>query len=240
MPRIKFSAVTVRFDERPVLGPIDLDLTEERVGVIGANGCGKSTLARLINGLGEPTSGTVSVDGLSPATDGKAVRKKVGFIFSDADNQIVMPTVIDDVAFSLRRYKLSRDERRERARAALERFGLASLADQSPHLLSGGQKQLLALAAVIVTDPEVIVADEPTTLLDLRNRKMIKNVFADLDQQLVVISHDLDLVSDAERVVYLGPDPGGDPESGSRVRADGAAGPVIDRYVAEITGSMNP
>ena len=214
MPAIEFTDVSVEFEERLVLDRVSLNLTEHRIGIIGANGSGKSTLARLINGLGEPTSGTV-----------REVRRKVGFIFSDADNQIVMPSVIDDVAFSLRRMRLPRAERRERARAALERFGLAGHADQSPHLLSGGQKQLLALTAVLVTEPETVIADEPTTLLDLRNRRMIHDVFAGLDQQLIVVTHDLDLVADADRVIYLGD--GG-------IVADGEPRETIARYVADM------
>ena len=225
MPAIEFTDVSVEFEERLVLDRVSLNLTEHRIGIIGANGSGKSTLARLINGLGEPTSGTVRVDGLDPVKDGREVRRKVGFIFSDADNQIVMPSVIDDVAFSLRRMRLPRAERRERARAALERFGLAGHADQSPHLLSGGQKQLLALTAVLVTEPETVIADEPTTLLDLRNRHMIHDVFAGLDQQLIVVTHDLDLVADADRVIYLGD--GG-------IVADGEPRETIARYVADM------
>lgn len=99
MPTIDFSSVTVAFDETVVLDDINLTLSEQRIGVIGQNGGGKSTLTRLINGLGEPTAGTVTVDGINPSEQGKKVREKVGFVFSDAENQIVMPNVRDDIAF---------------------------------------------------------------------------------------------------------------------------------------------
>ena len=102
MARIRFEGVTVDFDGFRALDGIDLAIEERLVGVIGSNGSGKSTLARLINGLNEPSSGTVTVDGLDVVKDGKKVRRRVGFIFSDAENQIVMPRVVDDVAFSLR------------------------------------------------------------------------------------------------------------------------------------------
>src|SRR5690606_35983304 len=118
-------------------------------------------------------SGSVTVDGLDTARKGREVRRKVGFVFTDPDHQIVMPTVAEDVAFSLRRSGLGKEEREARVRQVLADFGLAGHHDHPSHLLSGGQKQLLALAAIMVTDPAVLVADEPTTLLDLRNTKLI-------------------------------------------------------------------
>ena len=221
MPTIDFSSVTVAFDETVVLDDINLTLSEQRIGVIGQNGGGKSTLTRLINGLGEPTAGTVTVDGINPSEQGKKVREKVGFVFSDAENQIVMPNVRDDIAFSLRRFKLPKDERNARVDAALERFGLLDFAERSPHTLSGGQKQLLALAAVLVIDPVLIIADEPTTLLDLRNRDRIKREFAQLDQQLIVVTHDLEFLTDFDRVICI---------DDQKVAADGAPQEVIDFY----------
>ncbi|WP_295803442.1 energy-coupling factor ABC transporter ATP-binding protein [uncultured Corynebacterium sp.] len=203
MPQIDFHNVSVSFDETKVLDSVSMTLTEQRIGIIGANGGGKSTLVRLINGLGEPTEGSVLVDGVDVAKHGKDVRRKVGFVFSDAENQIVMPNVRDDVDFSLRRLKLSREERTARVDAVLDRFGLTPLSDQSPHTLSGGQKQLLALAAVLVMEPTVIIADEPTTLLDLRNRDRIRREFASLEQQLIVVTHDLDFLSDFDRVICI-------------------------------------
>ncbi len=221
MPTIDFSSVTVAFDETVVLDDINLTLSEQRIGVIGQNGGGKSTLTRLINGLGEPTAGAVTVDGINPSEQGKKVREKVGFVFSDAENQIVMPNVRDDIAFSLRRFKLPKDQRTARVEAALERFGLLDFAERSPHTLSGGQKQLLALAAVLVIDPVLIIADEPTTLLDLRNRDRIKREFAELDQQLIVVTHDLEFLTDFDRVICI---------DDHKVAADGAPQEVIDFY----------
>src|SRR3712207_5804502 len=154
---IRIDGVSHRYGDRWVLRDVVLELTEPRIGVVGANGSGKSTLARLLNGLVVPTSGRVLVGGLDTAREGPAVRRAVGFVFTDPDAQIVMPTVAEDVAFSLRRSGLSKAEVRERAMAALERFGLAGHADHPAHLLSGGQKQLLAFTAVLVTEPEVLV-----------------------------------------------------------------------------------
>ena len=228
MSRIVFDHVSVAFDERNVLNDISLELTEQRIGIVGANGGGKSTLIRLINGLGSPTAGTVTVDGLDVEKNGKEVRRKVGFVFSDAENQIVMPTVEDDIAFSLRRVKMPKADKQRKVKDMLERFNLADHATQSPHFLSGGQKQLLALASVLILEPDVIIADEPTTLLDLRNRIKIKNVFAELPQQLIVVSHDLDFIADFDRVICI---------DNHSIVADGEPSEVIQTYTDRIMGA---
>lgn len=186
-----------------LLGPVTLRITERRVAVVGANGSGKSTLARLLNGLVLPSSGRVTVDGLDTARDGAAVRRRVGFMFTDPDAQLVMPTPVEDVALSLRRLPLPATERDAAARAALARFGLAGRAEVPAHALSGGQRQLLALASVLATEPDVLVCDEPTTLLDLRWRGVVDDLLAGLDQQVVVVTHDLDAALRADRVLVV-------------------------------------
>jgi biotin transport system ATP-binding protein len=188
---------------RTVLRDVSVVLAERRIGIVGANGSGKSTFARMLNGLVVPTTGRVRVDGLDTRTDGRKVRRRVGFCFTNPDAQIVMPTVREDVAFGLRRRGLSRDGVHERVTAVLERFGLASHADHPAHLLSGGQKQLLALASVLVTEPAVIVLDEPTTLLDLRNARLVTDHLARLDQQVVLVTHHLELLGGYDRVLVL-------------------------------------
>ncbi|HVN12345.1 MAG TPA: ABC transporter ATP-binding protein [Kineosporiaceae bacterium] len=214
---IELQGVTHRFGDRVVLADVDLVLAERRIGVVGANGSGKSTLARLLNGLVVPTRGRVLVDGLDTSRQGAAVRRRVGFVFTDPDAQIVMPTVAEDVAFSLRRSGLDRGQRAARVMQVLQRFGLDGHAHHPAHLLSGGQKQLLALAAVLVTEPSVLVCDEPTTLLDARNARRVADLLSGLPQQLVLVTHHLDqlarfdrvLVVDAGRIVADGP-----PEAG--------------------------
>ncbi|WP_349268711.1 ABC transporter ATPase [Mycolicibacterium parafortuitum] len=195
--------VSHAFGDRQVLRDVSLTLTERRIAIVGANGSGKSTLARMFNGLVLPDRGAVRVHGLDTKRSTRQVRRLVGFVFTDPDRQILMPTVAEDVELSLSRHRLDRTARAERVAAVLDRFGLAGHADQPAHLLSGGQKQLLALATVLVTEPSVVVADEPTTLLDLRNARMLRRVFASLDTQLVLVTHDLDLAADADRVVVL-------------------------------------
>lgn len=200
---IVVDGVSHAFGDRQVLRDISLTIGERRVGIVGANGSGKSTLARLFNGLVLPDAGSVRVRGLDTRRAAKQVRRLVGFVFTDPDRQILMPTVAEDVELSLSRRPLSRAERTAQVARVLDRFGLAGHADQPAHLLSGGQKQLLALATVLVTEPAVVVADEPTTLLDLRNARMLRKAFAALDTQLVVVTHDLELVENVDRVIVL-------------------------------------
>lgn len=220
---IQIEAVSHRYGNLEVLAGIDLSLDEDRIGVIGANGSGKSTLARLLNGLVVPSAGRVLVDGIDTARDGAGVRRKVAFIFSDPDAQIVMPTVAEDVAFSLRRRAMDKVEVDERVRDILGRFGLSGHADHPAHLLSSGQKQLLALASVLVTEPEVLVCDEPTTLLDMRNSHHVAEVLEGLGQRVVLVTHDLELLQGWPRVLVI--DEG-------RVVADGPAQASIGHYEA--------
>jgi len=188
---------------RTVLREVTVRLSERRVGVVGANGSGKSTFVRLLNGLVVPSHGRVRVDGLDTRRRGRDVRRLVGFCFTDPDAQIVMPTVREDIGFGLRRRGLSRAEAASRVEEALHRFGLADHADHPAHLLSGGQKQLLALASVMVTQPSVLVLDEPTTLLDLRNAALVARHVDELEQPVILVTHHLELLSSYDRVLVF-------------------------------------
>lgn len=200
---IELHGVGHAYGERSVLADVELTLTERRIGVVGANGSGKSTFARLLNGLVVPSAGRVLVDGLDTRTALRAVRRRVGFVFQDPDAQIVHPTVAEDVAFGLQNLGVPADERAQRVAEVLDRYGLAGHADHPAHLLSGGQKQLLAIAGVLVMRPSRVVFDEPTTLLDLVNARRVARVIAGLEQPTVVVTHDLALVEDADRVLVL-------------------------------------
>lgn len=200
---LRLEGVSHSYDGRPVLREINLDLAEHRIGVIGANGSGKSTLARTLNGLVLPDRGRVSLGEWTTRKHVRQIRRRVGFVFSDAANQIIMPTVAEDVEIGLRPLRLGREETARRVEAALERYGLAGHRDHPGHLLSGGQKQLLALASVLVTEPEVVVFDEPTTLLDLRNTRMVHRTIDALEQRVVLFTHDLDLLEGFDRVLVI-------------------------------------
>ena len=223
--RIELERVSHTFGDGPVartvLRDISLTLTERRIGVIGHNGSGKSTFLRLLNALVLPTAGRVRVDGLDTTHDAKELRRRIGFLFTDPDAQIIMPTVAEDVAFGLRRSELSRAEVQQRVHDLLVRFRLDGHADHPAHLLSGGQKQLLALASVLITEPLALVMDEPTTLLDLRNAAMIGRVVAELDQTVLLATHHLDLLAGFDRVLVF---------HDGRVVADAAPAEAVGAY----------
>lgn len=222
---IELDGVEHGYDERPVLRGITATLTERRIGIIGGNGSGKSTLARMLNGLIVPKRGTVRVDGLDTARDGRSVRRRVGFVFQNPDVQIVYPTVAEDLAFGLKPFKLPKAEVAARVDAVLARYGLERYRNHPAHLLSGGEKQLLAIAAVLVTDPAHVVFDEPTTLLDRRNRRHVRAVIDGLAQTAIVITHDLDLLDGFDRVLVV--------EDG-RIVADDTPAAAIAAYIARI------
>ncbi len=212
---IAVEGVTHHLGGQLVLDDVCVTLTERRIGVVGANGSGKSTFARLLNGLIEPAVGRVTVDGLDTASDGAAVRRRVGFVFTNPDAQIVLPTVAEDVALGLRRSGLDRTQTRARVAEVLATVGLVGFDDRPAHLLSGGEKQLLALAGVLVARPDVLVCDEPTTLLDLRNTQRVMQILNNLDQRVVMVTHDLDTLASFDRVLVF--------ENGRVVADDGPA-----------------
>ncbi|EJF88062.1 energy-coupling factor ABC transporter ATP-binding protein [Bartonella melophagi] len=203
MKIIKFDKVTQVFGDLCVLKNITVQLTERRIAIIGANGSGKSTFVRLINGLQLPSSGFVSVDGLDTKRDAKAVKRKVGFVFQNPDNQIVLPLVQEDLSFGLKNLKLSKEEIKQRVDETLQRYNLQNFKNHAVHLLSGGQKQLIAISSVIVMKPDYIIFDEPTTLLDLRNKRKVAQVIEKLPQTAIVVSHDLEFLKKFDRVLVF-------------------------------------
>lgn len=220
---IEVRDVSHAYGEREVLRSVGVTLAEDRIGLIGANGSGKSTFARLLNGLVLPSRGEVLVHGVSTRTDAAAVRRMVGFVFTDPDAQIVMPTVAEDVAFGLRRHRHGRDKTDRIVAEALAAVGLTGHAEHPAHLLSGGQKQLLALTSVLVTEPRIVVCDEPTTLLDLANTRRVLEILRGLPQQLVMVTHDLDSVRDFDRVLVF---------DNGRIVADDAPAAAVAHYRA--------
>ena len=200
---IDFKNVQVMRDQRPILTRLNLSLAEHRIGVVGPNGAGKSTLIRLINGLVMPSVGEIRVDGLDTRRDVAAIRRKVGFVFQNPDNQIVFPVVAEDIEFGLRHRVSDPALRRQRVQQTLEQLNIAHLTARVVHTLSGGERQLVALAAVLATRPDILVFDEPTTQLDLRYRNRFEQILAGLPQPAIVVSHDLALVSTMNRVLVV-------------------------------------
>jgi biotin transport system ATP-binding protein len=200
---IEFDHAVVTTPQADVLHGVSAVLSEARIGIVGPNGAGKSTLARLINGLVLPSAGRVRVNGLDTRDDVRAVRRQVGFVFQNPENQIVYPIVSEDLEFGLKSLVPDRVERRARVMAQLGRLDIGHLAGRASHSLSGGEKQLVALAAVLVMEPSLVVFDEPTTQLDLRNRNRVRDAIAGLGRQAIVVSHDLDLLDDFDRVLVV-------------------------------------
>ncbi|WP_105565138.1 energy-coupling factor ABC transporter ATP-binding protein [Microbacterium halophytorum] len=227
---ISAEGLGVEIDGTEILHAVTVFLPHRRIAVIGANGAGKSTFARTLNGLVRPTSGRVTVAGLDPAREPRRAREAVGFLFSSPDAQILMPTPSEDIALSLKAAGIPRADRAERAAAELARFGLTGHADQPAHSLSGGQKQLLALAAVLASAPRVLVADEPTTLLDLGNARRMGDLLLDGDEagpvaeQVVIVTHDLELAARCDVALRF---------SDGRLAEQGDPDEVIARYRAE-------
>ncbi|WP_105373266.1 energy-coupling factor ABC transporter ATP-binding protein [Neorhizobium huautlense] len=218
---IRFEEAEARFDGRIVLHPLTLSLSERRIGIIGLNGSGKTTFARMINGLVIPSSGHVVVNSFDTSKDGEKVRAETGFIFQNPQNQIILPILKEDIALGLKNRKLSRQETDVAVARVLQRFGISHLAGRRAHELSGGELQLAALASVLVTEPDILIMDEPTNQLDLKNRELVKRTIEGLDENIMVISHDLELIEDFDRVLLF---------HEGRLAADGRPADTIRRY----------
>lgn len=175
------------------------------MGVVGPNGGGKSTLARLINGLRTPTSGRIEVLGYDPSEEPFQVRRRVGMLFQNPDNGLVAPFVEDDVAFGLENLGVSRSEMRKRVAAAMEGVGLAGYGDREPHTLSGGEKQRVALAGLLAVEPEILILDEPTSMLDAAGRHEVLERVRSLqgEKTILHVTHHLEELIWADRILVL-------------------------------------
>ena len=190
----------------------DLDLSIEEgtfVAILGSNGCGKSTLAKHFNSILLPTGGKVWVCGIDTSDDDRlmAVRRNVGMVFQNPDNQIVANVVEEDVAFGPENLGIASPEIRHRVDKALKQVGMYEYREHAPHLLSGGQKQRIAIAGVIAMEPKCIVLDEPTAMLDPRGRREVMETIGRLNKEknitVVLITHHMDEAAKADRVVVL-------------------------------------
>ena len=190
----------------------DMNLTVEEgsfVAVLGTNGCGKSTLAKHFNSILLPTGGKVYVCGIDTSNEERimAVRRNVGMVFQNPDNQIVANVVEEDVAFGPENLGVASPEIRHRVDKALKQVGMYEYREHAPHLLSGGQKQRIAIAGVIAMEPKCIVLDEPTAMLDPRGRREVMETIGRLNQEkgitVVLITHHMDEAAKAQRVVVL-------------------------------------
>jgi energy-coupling factor transport system ATP-binding protein len=192
--------------ERAALADLTFELCAgEYVGVVGPNGGGKSTLVRLLNGLLRADSGSVRVAELDPATEPFEVRKRVGMLFQNPDNGLVAPFVEDDVAFGLENLGVERQEMRDRVGEAIRAIGLEGYERREPHMLSGGEKQRVALAGLLALDPEILLLDEPTSMLDAAGRKEVLERLEGLRgaRSVLHVTHHLEELLDADHILVL-------------------------------------
>lgn len=175
------------------------------MGLVGANGVGKSTLLRILVGLNTGFQGDVMVNNIPLEKKNlKTIRKNVGYVFQDADSQLFMSTVFDDVAFAPRNYGMSEAEVNEKTMEALKVVHIEQLKDKQIYKLSGGEKKLASIATILSTEPDVILMDEPSVALDPKNRRNLINILNQLNQAKIIASHDLNMIMDTcERTILL-------------------------------------
>ena len=219
---IEFQNVSFAYEkDRPVLRELSFRIGDgEAVGLIGANGAGKSTVMKLLLGLIAPTEGSILVDGIRVEKKSlPEIRRKLGFVLQNSDNQMFMPTVYEDMIFAPLNYGLSREEAERRVDAVLEKLGLQELKHRHNHRISGGEKRMAAIATILAMEPEAVLMDEPSSALDPCNRRLVINTIRELTQTKLLTSHDLDMILDTcERVILL---------SGGRIVADGPADVIL-------------
>ena len=218
---IEFQNVSFGYDTaHPVVENLSFSIHKgEAVGLIGANGAGKSTIMKLMLGLLRG-SGEIRVDGLPVCREHlPAIRKKIGFVLQDSDNQMFMPTVYEDMTFGPRNYGLSKAETDRRVDEILNQLGLQTLKYRHNHKISGGEKRMAAIATILAMEPEVILMDEPSTALDPVNRRTVIRTINGLPQTKLIASHDLDMILDTcQRVILL---------SHGKIAADGDAETIL-------------
>ena len=203
---IKFENVSFGYEkEIPVIKNLSFSIKDgDTIGLIGANGAGKSTIMKILLGLLQH-EGHIIVDSLEVEKKNyPEIRKKLGYVLQDSDNQMFMPTVYEDMMFAPMNYGFTRDEAEKRVDETLKKLGLMELKHRHNHKISGGEKRMAAIATILAMDPEVILMDEPSTALDPMNRRTLINTIKQLPQTKIIASHDLDMILETcNRVILL-------------------------------------
>ncbi|WP_339115328.1 ABC transporter ATP-binding protein [Thioclava sp. GXIMD2076] len=202
-PRLTLDHLTLDLAGKPVLKDLVFDHEIRRLGIVGRNGSGKSTLARVVAGLIEPSSGTLTLDGIIPARDRHAALNRIGILFQNPDHQIIFPTVREELAFGLRQQGHGKAETQSLISRMLARFGKSHWIDAPVSTLSQGQKQLVCLMAILLMQPQLIVLDEPFSGLDLAIRGQLTRLFESLPQALIHITHDPDCLRGYDHALWI-------------------------------------
>lgn len=234
-PAVLAEHLSFRYGEQTILHDISFRAdSQESIGLVGANGVGKSTLLKLLVGLLLPTEGHIELNGLTMEKKNlAAIRANVGYVFQDSDSQLFSATVYEDVAFAPRNYGYGKKETEERAMTALERVRITQLKDKPIYQLSGGEKKLASIATILSMTPEIILMDEPSIALDPRNRRNLIKILNELPQLKIIASHDLDMILDTcERTILM---------KEGRIVADGATDTILtDQNLLEECGLELP
>ncbi len=188
----------------PLLEHVNFSMDKQRLGLIGPNGCGKTTLFQVIMGILPATTGKIIVEGktIQSKKEFQWLRQKVGFLFQDSDDQLFSPTVLEDVAFGPLNMGLEPDKALEISRQTLLKLGLHGFEDRITHKLSGGEKKLVALATILSMQPKLLLLDEPSNNLDPQTRERLITILQELNQAHIIISHDLDFLASTCQQLY--------------------------------------
>lgn len=217
---IKFKNVTFSYGEHTVLDNVSFEINEgEQVGLIGANGAGKSTIMKAALGL-ISCGGKIKIDSMPMERENlPAIRKALGYVLQDSDNQMFMPTVLEDMIFGPINYGMSREEAEKTAEDTLAQLGLEYLKNRHNHKMSGGEKRMAAIATILAMKPKAMLMDEPSTALDPQNRRTLIRALDALPITKIIASHDLDLILDTcDRVLLL---------SDGKIAADGSVNDIL-------------
>ena len=223
--RISLNGVSYRVNDKTIIDNLNLEITEKRIGIVGRNGSGKSSLVRLMGGLIKPSSGNILVNNIDIYSDRKNAIRTVGMVFQNPDHQIIFPTVLQELSFGLNNIGHAKNEANELALRILEDFGKSHWAERPVSNLSEGQKHLVCLLSVLAMQPSIIILDEPFTGPDIPTVRILERFLAALDQTILLISHDPQTLMDYDRVIWL--------EKG-KIVMDGSPSQVLNEFKLEM------
>ena len=234
--RINFEHVNYSYEKSvPILRDVTFSAHEhESIGLIGANGVGKSTLLKLLVGLNLGYEGTISVEGMKVEKQIlPKIRERIGYVFQDSDSQLFMSTAYEDIAFGPRNYGLSEPEVQERVEQALSMIHIEHLKNKQIYKMSGGEKKMVSIATILAMTPDIILMDDPSIALDPRNRRYLIQILNQFHHLKIIASHDLDMILDTcSRVILM---------AGGTIIRDGKAEEILsDKELLEANGLELP